>query len=105
VRDPHVVLELGHILFAGRFLGKRPGQHEFGLEYCFRALHDAVEGCRHPGNGRVPHAALNVSNASAGVALIPGTVELLGRSPKLYDQVAGQVLRFRLSPLLAPELD
>src|SRR5437899_8068503 len=39
--DPHVVLELGHILFAGRFLGKRPGQHEFGFEYGSGFLYDA----------------------------------------------------------------
>jgi hypothetical protein len=33
VRDPHVVLQLGHMFLCGSFLRKRPGQHEFGLEH------------------------------------------------------------------------
>jgi hypothetical protein len=49
--------------------------------------------------------ALDVGDAPPGIALVPGAIELFRRSPELYDQVAGQVLRFRLSPLLAPELD
>ena len=35
--------------------------------------------CRHPGNGRMPDPALDVGDAPAGVALIPGAIELLGR--------------------------
>jgi hypothetical protein len=32
VGDPHIVLELGHVLFGRPLFGKRPRQHEFGLE-------------------------------------------------------------------------
>ena len=56
-------------------------------------------------NGRVPDAALNINDASAGVALVPSPVELLGRGPKLHDEVAGQVLRLGLAPFLLPEAD
>jgi hypothetical protein len=49
--------------------------------------------------------ALHVANPSAGIALVPGAVEVLGRRPELYDEVAGQVLRFGLTPFLMPEAD
>jgi hypothetical protein len=62
-------------------------------------------GRRHPGNGRMLDAALHVGDASAGVALVPGAVEFFGRGPKLDNEVARQVLRLGLPPLLAPELD
>src|SRR5436190_5175284 len=101
--DPHVVLDLGHVLFGGGLLGERPGQHEFGLEYCSRTLDDAVEGGGHPWNGRMLDAALDVGDAPAGVALVPEPVELLGGGAKLYDQVAGEVRRLNLAPLLAPK--
>ena len=41
----------------------------------------------------------------AGVALVPGPVEVLGRGAELHDQVAGQVLRLGLAALLPPEAD
>src|SRR5262249_4595706 len=103
--DPHVVLDLSHILFDGNVSRKRPRQHEFGLEHGFDPLHDAVESRRHPGNGVMLDLALDVGDAPPGIALVPAAVELFRRSPELYEQVVGQVLRFRLSPLLAPELD
>ena len=103
--DPHVVLELGHVLFGGRLLRERPGQHELGLEHRLGALHDAVEGCRHPGNGRMLDAALDVVDPPAGIALVPGAVEVLGGGPELHDEVAGQVLRLGLAPFLAPQAD
>ena len=103
--DPHVVLELRHVLFGGRLLGERPGQHELGLEHGLGPLHDPVEGRRHPGNGRVLDPALDVGDPPAGIALVPGAVELLGRGPELHDEVAGQVLRLGLAPFLAPEAD
>src|SRR6516225_3448302 len=49
--------------------------------------------------------ALDICDASAGVALVPGAIELLGGRSKLYDQIAGQVLLLGLSALLAPQLD
>ena len=87
--DPHVVLELGHVLFGGGLLGERPRQHELGLEHGLGPLHDAVEGCRHPRNGRVLDAALDVGDAPAGIALVPGTIELLRCGPELHNEVAG----------------
>src|SRR5215469_18612944 len=79
VGDPHVVLELRHTLFGGCFFREGPRQHELGLEHGFCALHDAVEGGHHPRNCRMPDAALHVADPLAGVALIPGAIELLGR--------------------------
>jgi hypothetical protein len=87
--DPHVMLNLGHILFGGGLLGERPGQHELGFEDCSRPLHDAVEGRHHPGNGGMLYAALDISDTPAGVALVPGSVEVFGGGPELHDKVAG----------------
>ena len=50
-------------------------------------------------------AALDVRDAPAGVTLVPGAVEFLGRSPELHDEVAGQVLRISLAALFAPQTD
>src|SRR5262249_10805876 len=41
--------------------------------------------------------ALDVGDASAGVALVPGAVERFRRGAKLHDEVAGNVLRLDLS--------
>ena len=103
--DPHIVLKLGHILFGGRLLRERPGQHELGFKYRFSFLHDAVEGRRHPGNGRMLDAALDIRDAPAGIALVPGAVELLGCGPELHDEVAGQVFRLSLAAFFSPEAD
>src|SRR5215831_14024064 len=51
---------------------------ELGLEHRLRALHDSVEGGHHPRNCRMPDPALHVADPPAGVALIPGAIELLG---------------------------
>src|SRR6266699_643920 len=53
----------------------------------------------------MPDLALDVGDAPAGIALVPGPVELLGGGPELHDEVAGQVLRLRFTALLPPELD
>ena len=50
-------------------------------------------------------ASLNIGDASGGVALVPGAVERFRGGPKLHDEVAGNVLRFNLAPLLAPKAD
>src|SRR2546430_2483231 len=47
--------------------------------------------------------ALDVGNAPAGVALVPGAIEFFGGGPELHDQVAGQVLRRGLAAFLLPE--
>jgi len=36
--------------------------------------------------------ALNIGNAPAGIALVPGAVEVLGGGPKLHNEIGGQVL-------------
>src|SRR5947208_184773 len=99
------MLKLGHVLFGRSFLGERPRQHELGLEYGSAVLHDSVKCRRHPGNGRMLSVALDVSDAAAGVALVPGAVEFLGGGPKLDDEVAGKVLWLRLASLLSPQAD
>ena len=90
---------------AARLFGERPWQHEFGLEHGFGALHDAVEGCRHPRDRRVLDPALHIAHPPAGVALIPGAVEILSRCPELHNEIAGQILGLGLAPFLAPEAD
>jgi hypothetical protein len=42
VGDPHVVLELAHVLFGRCLFRERPGKHELGLEDGFGAFHDPV---------------------------------------------------------------
>ena len=41
----------------------------------------------------------------AGIALVPGAIELLGRNSELHDQIAGEVLKGSLAPFLPPESD
>ena len=97
------MLQLGHVLFHRSLLGEGPRQHELGFEYRSGSGHDAVESSGHPRDGRVPHQALDVSDGSPCIALVPGPVEVLGGVPELYDQVAGEVLRADLAALFAPE--
>jgi hypothetical protein len=83
------MLDLSHVLFGRHLLGKRPGQHELGLEHGFRTFHNPVQGGRHPGNGRMPDPRLHVADLPAGIALVPGAVELFGCPPELHDEVSG----------------
>ena len=46
VGHPHVVLELGHVLFGRRLFGERPGQHELGLEHRVEVVDEPVQGRR-----------------------------------------------------------
>jgi hypothetical protein len=80
-------------------------QHEFRLKYRFATLDDAVEGGSHPRYGRMLHPPLDVSDAPASMALVPGTVESFGRGSKLDRKVVRQILWFGLAPLLAPQVD
>jgi hypothetical protein len=50
-------------------------------------------------------AALNIGDASAGVALVPEAVEVLRSGPELNDEVAGQVLWFGFASFLTPQAD
>ena len=53
----------------------------------------------------MPDAALDIGEDLAGIALIPGPIEGLGREPELDDEVAGEVLGLDLAALLAPEAE
>ena len=53
----------------------------------------------------MPDAPLHVADLPAGVALIPGAIELLGCSPKLHYEVAREVLRLGLASFLPPQPD
>ena len=101
--DPHVVLQLGHMLFRGGFLRERPGQHELGLEHRTRALDHAVERCRHPALDRMKDLPLHVGDDLAGIALVPVPVEVLGHGAELDDQVGGQVLGLDFAAFFPPE--
>ena len=105
MRDPHIVLDLGHVLVCGGFFREIPGQHELGFEDRFGCFDDTVEGRRHPGNGRVFDQALDIPHRSTRIPLIPSAVKILGCFPELHDEVAGQVLRADLAPLFAPKAD
>jgi hypothetical protein len=69
VGHPHVVLELGHVLFGRPLLRERPRQHELGLVDRPGPRHDAIEGGRHPADDRVLDPALDVLDGVAGVGV------------------------------------
>src|SRR5207245_11642421 len=79
--------------------------HKLRLAHGFGVLHDAVQSRCHPRNGRMPDPALHVADLPAGVALVPRAVELLGCSPELHDEVAGEVLRLGLASFFSPQTD
>src|SRR5262249_20335370 len=103
VGDPHVVLELRHVLFGGCFFRERPRQHELGLEHCLHALHDSIQGGYHPRYCGMTDPALHVADPPAGVALIPGAIELFRRGTELHNEVARKVLRLGLASFFVPE--
>ena len=105
VRHPHIVLQLRHVLFGRRLFGKRPGQHELGLEHRPGALDHAVKRCRHPSQDRMLDPALDIHDDLVGIAFEPAPIELFGRRPELDDEVVRQVLGFDLAALLVPEPD
>jgi hypothetical protein len=51
----------------------------------------------------MPDPALHVADLPAGVALVPGAIELLGRPSELHDEIARQVVRLGLAPFFAPQ--
>jgi len=53
----------------------------------------------------VSYVTPHVPDLPAGVALVPGAVQVLSRPPKLYYEIAGEVFRLGLAPLLTPEAD
>jgi hypothetical protein len=103
IGDPHIVLQLGHILFGRARFRERPRQHELGLEHRPGSLNNAVEGGSQPPQHGVPDAALDVRQVLASIAPKPVAVEGLRYDPELDDEVAGQVFGFDFAPLFLPE--
>src|SRR5262249_16853330 len=91
IRDPHVVLDLGHVLLGGALFRERPRQHELGLENGPGGFDDAVERCPHPPHYRMANSALDIFECLAAIAFEPEPIEGLGRDPELDDEVPGEV--------------
>src|SRR5579863_6219727 len=103
VHDPHIVLELGHMLFGRRLLRERPGQHKLGLKYPSTWTNQAIKGGSHPTVDRVVDPFLDATDSLAGVALVPSPVQVFGDAPELNDKVVGEILRLNLPSFLAPQ--
>ena len=89
IGDPHVVLQLRHVLFGGGFFRERPGQHELGFEDRATGINQAIEGGRHPFDDGMQDPLLNVLDGLTGVALVPAPVEVLGDGAELDNQIVG----------------
>jgi hypothetical protein len=63
------MLQLRHIFLGRRFLGERPGQHEFGFENRPRRLDSAVECGANPSDYRVPDLLLDVYDDLTSIRL------------------------------------
>ena len=105
VGHPHIVLNLRHMLRRGSLFRERPRQHELGLENGSGWFNDAVQRGSHPAEHGVPHPPLNVLDHLVRIALVPVPVEVLGRRPKLNDQVAREVFRLGFAPFFPPEAE
>jgi hypothetical protein len=66
---------------------------------------DAVKRRAHPPEHRMPEPMLNAFDGLPRVALVPLPVEAFGHAAELDDEVAGEVLRLGLAPLLPPEAE
>jgi hypothetical protein len=51
----------------------------------------------------MPDMCLYVRDDLTGMGLVPASVQFLGNSPELHDEVAGKVLRLGLAAFLAPQ--
>ena len=85
VRNPHIMLQLRHVLFGGGFLRERPGQHELGLEYGATGINEAIQRRRHPFMDGVLNPPLHVLDGVSGIALVPTPVEVLGDLAEMND--------------------
>ena len=101
-RDPHIVLQLRHVFFGGRFFRERPRQHELSLEDRAAGHNTPVKGCRHPAQRRLPDMPLNIGDDFPGLGLVPAAVQLLGDNSELDSEVAGQILRLDLGAFFPP---
>src|ERR1700730_62678 len=103
IGDPHIVLELGHMLLGRRLFRERPRQHEFGLEHRASALDHAVERGRHPADYGVPNPALDVLDDLPGRTLVPAPIDRLGGHPELDYEVCRIIMRLRLAALFSAQ--
>ena len=74
IGNPHVMLDLGHMLFRGRLSRERPGQHEFRLEDRAGPLHDAVQRGGHPADHWMADPGLDVLDDLPGCSLEPAPI-------------------------------
>ena len=91
------------MLFGRGLLGKRPRQHELGLEHGVDLVDEAIKGRRHKSSNRMLDPALHVSHRPLGVAFVPAPIQRLGYEAKLDDEVVVQILGFDLAALFLPE--
>ena len=103
IGDPHIVLDLRHVLFGRRFFRERPGQHELGLKHGPGLLDDAVKRRSHPSQHRMSDVRWTSLITWPALRSYQMPIEGLGYEAELNDQVAGQVLRFSLAALFPPE--
>jgi hypothetical protein len=75
-RNPHVVLQLGHMPFGRLRFGKRPRQHKFGLKDCSGALNKAVKGRPHPTGHWMPDSALEDAAPNYKALYSAGTISV-----------------------------
>ena len=104
LHDPHVVLQLRHMLFGGRLFRERPWQHELGFEHRAAGIDETVKGRSHPFDHGMLHPPLKIFDGIAGVSLVPAPIELFGHGAELNNQNVGKILRLGLATLLAPKL-
>ena len=65
------------------------GSMNFDFEHRPGLLDQAVQGRGHPDHRRMELAGLPLADPMAGMALVPGAIELLGGEPELNNQLAG----------------
>src|SRR5215203_5718883 len=87
-------------LSAANILSEVPGQHELRFEHGAVVRHDSIQRRAHSILGG---EALHRADAVPSLALEPAPVQLPGRADELDEEVAREVLRLDLSPLLPPE--
>lgn len=102
-REPHVVLQLSHVLVGRSLFHEGPGEHELGLEHRVGLFDNTVERRSHPFVHGVAYAFLDVRDSLPGGSLVPRAVQDLGHSSELNDQIVGKIFWLNLAALLSPK--
>jgi hypothetical protein len=103
--NPHIVLQLRHVLLGCGFLRERPRQHELGLEHGIAALNPAIQRGPHPAQRGVTDFFLDIADHLAAIGLVPAAIKVLGGDPELDHEIARQVLWLDFPALLPPQSD